>query len=87
MEEQTDSHLPSIHSIAELSFLVEMGKREGWFGEGRGVYLGGTLVEGKVVWTDGSQVDFIFWGEESMPASSSGCLAVFSSMVWKETSC
>lgn len=87
MEEQTDSHLPSIHSIAELSFLVEMGRREGWFGEGRGVYLGGTLVEGKVVWTDGSLADFTFWGEESMPTSSSGCLAVFSSMVWKETSC
>ena len=87
MEEEKGSHLPSIHSLAELSFMVEMGRREGWFGEGRGVYLGGNLLEGEVVWTDGSKTDFTFWERDNLPSFSSGCLAVFSSLVWRETSC
>ena len=87
LEQEEGSHLPSIHSMAELSFLVEMGRRKGWFGKGRGVYLGGNLVEGEVVWTDGSKTDFTFWGKGNLPTFSNGCLAVFSSLVWKETSC
>ena len=86
-EEDSLSHLPAVHSMAELNFLVELGKREGWFGPKKGVYLGGTLVEGKVIWTDGSPTDFTFWREGFTPSSRRGCVAVFLSLTFEQTSC
>ena len=86
-EENSASHLPAVHSMAELNFLVEMGKRDGWFGPKRGVYLGGTLVEGKVIWTDGSPTDFTFWREGLTPTSHRGCIAVFLALYFEQTSC
>ena len=86
-EEQRASHLPVVHSMAELNFLVELGKRNGWFGPKRGVYLGGTLVEGKVIWTDGSPTDFTFWRAGFTPSYSRGCVAVFLSLSFEQTSC
>ena len=37
---QTGAQLPSVHSLAEINFIVELGKRNGWFGPKKGVYLG-----------------------------------------------
>ena len=86
-KEKYDSHLPSVHSLAEISFLVEFGRREGWFGYKRGVYLGGRLVDGNIIWTDGSSTDFTFWKDGLPPFSFRSCLAIFSSLYWEDTSC
>ena len=86
-QENTASELPAVHSMAELNFLVEMGKKDGWFGPKRGVYLGGTLVEGKVIWTDGSPTDFTFWRDGFTPTFYRGCIAIFLAMYFEQTSC
>ena len=86
-QEDSLSHLPTVHSMAELNFLVELGKKEGWFGPKKGVYLGGTIVEGKVIWTDGTPTDFTFWREGFIPSHSRGCVAVFLSLTFEQTSC
>ena len=39
-EAQAGSQLPSVHSLAETNFIVELGKSQGWFGPKKGVYLG-----------------------------------------------
>ena len=52
-KEHSDSHLPSVNSLAEITFNVKLGLGDGWFGYKRGVYLGGKLVDGNVIWTDG----------------------------------
>ena len=86
-KEHINSHLPSVHSLAEITFLVKLGLKHGWFGYKRGVYLGGKLVEGKVIWTDGSQTDFNFWREGFYHFSHNSCLAIFSTLLWQEISC
>ena len=52
-KEHSDSHLPSVNSLAEITFIVKLGLGVGWFGYKIGVYLGGKLVDGNVIWTDG----------------------------------
>ena len=42
---EAGSQLPSVHSLAEINFIVELGKSQGWFGNKKGVYLGGTIIE------------------------------------------
>ena len=68
---------------------MDLGRKVGWFGDGEGVFLGGKVLEGRLVWLDGTTTDFTFWGEISKenPVSKGGCLAIFSSLVWVETSC
>ena len=34
------SHLPSVHSFQEIIFMEDLGRRHGWFGADRGIYLG-----------------------------------------------
>ena len=43
----TDSGLPSVHSLAELVFIQQLGHEAGWFSKGQGVYLGGQLRYGE----------------------------------------
>ena len=86
-KEEMDSRLPSVHSLAEMIFLVELGQRAGWFGFKRGVYLGGRLVGGNVIWIDGSKTDFTFWRDEFYPLAHKNCLAIFSTLHWQDTSC
>lgn len=40
--EDPRSHLPSVHSVQEVLFIKELGRRVGWFGEDQGVFLGDT---------------------------------------------
>ena len=88
-----DSHLPSVHSLAELSLVVELARREGYSHTyKRGMYMmymGGRMKDGKVEWVDGSPSDFTFWEEGYPPVNHRGCLAVavFSSMGWKDAKC
>ena len=79
--------MPSIHSKGELDFILQLGEREGWFGPQRGVFLGGTLTWGKVSWVDGTDTDFTWWEEEAPFLNNISCLAIFSDLYWKETSC
>ena len=34
--------MPSVHSVQEVLFIKELGRRVGWFGEDQGVFLGDT---------------------------------------------
>ena len=86
MTEQTDSGLPSVHSLSELEYLIELGTRGGWFGPQKGIYLGGRLVDGELIWSDGSQTDFTIWKEGRGPKSH-GCVAVFLMRTFELTDC
>jgi len=81
---QSGSQLPSVHSLAEVDFIVDLGKKHGWFGPKKGVYLGGTIIEGKLIWTDGSPTDYTLWNQQ---ATSGGCIAVFANLLFQQTSC
>jgi len=86
---QTSAQLPSVHSLAEINFIVELGKRNGWFGPKKGVYLGGTIIEGKLIWTDGSPTDYTLWSdhESQNRIKAGGCIAVFANLLFQQTSC
>ena len=86
-KEEVDSHLPSVHSLAEMIFLVELGQRVGWFGFKKGVYLGGRMVGGNVIWIDGSPTDFTLWRDEFHHFAQVQCLAIFSTFHWQDISC
>ena len=100
---QTGAQLPSVHSLAEINFIVELGKRNGWFGPKKGVYLGcfvfsienqsfaslegGTIIEGKLIWTDGSPTDYTLWSdhESQNRIKAGGCIAVFANLLFQQT--
>lgn len=91
--------MPSVHSLAEINFIVELGKSQGWFGNKKGVYLGGTIIEvlilisqrslikfemeGELIWSDGSPTDYLLWSEEAR--TEKGCIAVFSNLLFRQT--
>ena len=75
--------MPSVHSLAEINFIVELGKSRGWFGPKKGVYLGGTIIQEKLIWSDGSPSDYSLWSEEDK--SKAGCIAVFSNLLFQQT--
>ena len=80
---EAGSQLPSVHSLAEINFIVEIGKARGWFGNKKGVYLGGTIIEGELIWSDGSPTDYSLWSEERR--TEKGCIAVFSNLLFQQT--
>ena len=110
-ESKPRSQLPSVHSLSEISFIVDLGKEQGWFGPKKGVYLGlntiqahyylqsqrclqsrffvgGTIIDGKLMWTDGTPTDFTLWLSDLMKhESSSNCVAIFSNLVFQQTRC
>ena len=76
-------HLPSVHSGAELNWLVELGARAGWFGRGRGVYLGGVVEPDlSLAWLDGTEYDY-----RLVDPAPGHCLAVFSSLLPRQVEC
>ena len=63
---------------------------EKWVGlETEKKYLGGNFLEVRLVWLDGTKTDFTFWAENSQgrTVGSGCCNAIFSSLIWTETSC
>ena len=86
------SHLPSVHSVEELRFLVTLSSKTRLAlaapgQKGQVVLLGGHLVNRLLFWADGSNTDFTFWEEGYPPINSRRCLAVFSNMFWRDTNC
>ena len=80
--------LPSIHSLAELEFLYSLGAGPPhlWFGPEQGVYMGGLMAQGRLVWQDGTKEDFSHWQHPTGKQQTS-CIAFFSSLYWKAIDC
>ena len=48
--------------------------------------VGGTIIEGKLIWTDGSPTDYTLWSHHHHEKSQSGaCIAVFADLLFKQT--
>jgi hypothetical protein len=82
------SNLPSVHSLGELSLIVDQARMLGnSFLSKKGVLLGGKIVDGKIKWTDGSPTDFTFWEDGYPPVNHRECLAVFRQLRWRDVKC